>query len=143
MQFVLFSKHWPGISIEEMIEKTHYIGADGMDLAVRPGFAVNPDNVADELVPAVRKIRAAGLDVPMITTDASFLDPHDPGSKATAEAMREAGVSIAKLGYWRWKPGETPYWDCVAKIRNALNAATGQHYTLNDLFNYRTQPLHR
>ena len=29
-----------------------------------------------------------------------------------------------------------------AKIRNALNAATGQHYALNDLFHYRTQHLH-
>jgi sugar phosphate isomerase/epimerase len=120
MQLVLFSKHWPGISIEEMVRRTQRIGADGLDLAVRAQMAVNPANVATELAPAVRRVRAAGLEVPMITTEGDFVDPASAGAESMAAAMAEAGVPLAKLGYWRWRPGETPYWQTVDHIRQAL-----------------------
>jgi sugar phosphate isomerase/epimerase len=120
MKMVLFSKHWPEISIEEMIRRTLRIGADGLDLAVRARMAVNPDNVSATLAPALRQVRAAGLDIPMITTEGDFTDPGDPGAERLAAAMAEAGVPLAKLGYWRWRPGETPYWQTVDRIRAAL-----------------------
>jgi sugar phosphate isomerase/epimerase len=120
MKLVLFSKHWPGLSVEEMIRKTQAIGADGLDLAVRSQMAVNPANVSTELVAAVRRVRAAGLEVPMITTEGDFLDPAAASSEQMAAAMAAAGVPLAKLGYWHWKPGETPYWPTVERIRQAL-----------------------
>ncbi len=130
MQFVLFSKHWKELDIEGMVERTLEIGADGVDLAVRPGFVVNPDNVRTELAPAVAKFRAAGLDVPMISTDAGFISPDDPVAESTAAALQEAGVRYGKLGYWRWRDGETPYWEQVAKIRHDLEGfeALGRRY---------------
>lgn len=120
MKMVLFSKHWPEVSIEEMIARTLRMGADGLDLAVRARMAVHPENVATALAPAVRQVRDAGLDVPMITTEGDFTDPTQPGAERMAAAMAEAGVPLAKLGYWRWRPGETPYWHTVDRIRKAL-----------------------
>lgn len=120
MQLVLFSKHWPGMDVAGMIEKTHYIGADGLDLAVRPGFAVNPDNVGTALAPAVLQAEEAGLAIPMITCDASFTDPEAPIAETMAAALAEAGVPVAKLGYWRWRGADTPYWEEVDRIRHAL-----------------------
>jgi len=130
MKFVLFSKHWPGISVAGMIEKVQYCGADGLDLAVRAQMAVNPQNVSTELPRAVREVRAAGLDVPMVTTEGDFLDPAAPGSEQMAAALAEAGVPVAKLGYWRYRPGETPYWKTVDSIRKALEGfeALGRRY---------------
>jgi sugar phosphate isomerase/epimerase len=120
VKLVLFSKHWPGVSIAGMIEKTQYAGADGLDLAVRPGFAVHPGNVASALPAAVEDVRSAGLDIPMVTCDASFIDPEAPEAETMAAAVAEAGVPVAKLGYWRWKGTETPYWQEVDRIRRAL-----------------------
>ena len=120
MQLVLFSKHWPGVSIEAMIQKTLASGANGLDLAVRAKMAITPENAAQDLAPAVRRVRAAGLDVPMITTEGDFVDPATAGAERLAAAMAEAGVPLAKLGYWRWKPAETPYWTTVDRIRQAL-----------------------
>jgi len=130
MEFVLFSKHWQELDVNGIIEKTTTIGADGLDLAVRPGHAVNPDNVRQALPDAVKTFRAAGLNVPMITTDAAFLDPDGPTAEPTAAALQEAGVPCAKLGYWRFKAGETPYWDHVDTIRRALEGfeALGRKY---------------
>lgn len=120
MDLVLFSKHWPGMDIAGMIEKTRTIGADGLDLAVRPGFAVNPENVGTALAPAVQQVEEAGLKVAMVTCDASFTDPEADEAETMAAALAEAGVPVAKLGYWRWRGAETPYWQEVDRIRQAL-----------------------
>ncbi|NLF17895.1 MAG: sugar phosphate isomerase/epimerase [Lentisphaerae bacterium] len=120
MKFVLFSKHWPGLSVAEMIARTQAAGADGMDLAVRAGMAVNPENVTTALPAALREVRAAGLDIPMVTTEGNFIDPTAAASEQLAAAMAEAGVKIAKLGYWPYRVGETPYWETVTRIRRAL-----------------------
>jgi len=119
MEFVLFSKHWKE-DVSAMIEKARYIGADGLDFTVRPGYVVNPDNVRTALPAAVRQLNAVGLSVPMITTDGDFVTPDFPSAEATAAAMQEAGVPIAKLGYFRYCAGETPYWSTVDRIRREL-----------------------
>jgi len=119
MELVLFSKHWKD-DLDDMIEKTHYIGADGLDFTIRPGYVVNPDNVRDALPAAVKKLRAAGVSVPMITTAADFVSVDFPSTEETAAAMQEAGVPVAKLGYYRYKAGETPYWQRVDEIRREL-----------------------
>ena len=120
MDLVLFSKHWPGMDIAGMIEKTRHIGADGLDLAVRPGFAVNPENVGKALAPAAQQVEEAGLKIAMVTTDATFTDPEAPEAETMAAALAEAGIPVAKLGYWTWKGAETPYWEGVDRIRRAL-----------------------
>jgi sugar phosphate isomerase/epimerase len=81
---------------------------------------VNPDNVAEALAPAVQEVEEAGLKVPMVTCDASFTDPEAPEAETVAAALAEAGVPVAKLGYWRWRGAETPYWEEVDRIRRAL-----------------------
>lgn len=130
MEFVLFSKHWKGLDIDGMIGKTQAIGADGLDLAVRPGHAVNPDNVRQALPEAMKQLRDAGLNVPMITTDGDFLSADDPTAEPMAAALQESGIPCAKLGYWRYKMGETPYRARVAEIRRALEGfeALGRKY---------------
>jgi len=120
MEFVLFSKFWRDLNVGQMIERTHHLGADGVDFAIRPGYVVNPDNVTAELAPTVARFRDAGLSVSMLTLDCSFTSPNDPTAEPIASAMQKAGVPVAKLGYYQWKAGKTPYWDTVKRIREAL-----------------------
>ena len=42
MQVILFSKMFKSHSIEALIETGHDLGIEGYDLAVRPGYAVEP-----------------------------------------------------------------------------------------------------
>ena len=48
MQFVMFTKHLQGLSLDEVIAALTEVGVQGADLAVRPGYPVNPDNMAAE-----------------------------------------------------------------------------------------------
>ena len=56
MQFVMFTKHLTGLSLEELIATLADVGVAGADLAVRPGYPVNPDNMAAELPRAARTV---------------------------------------------------------------------------------------
>src|SRR2546421_9282168 len=52
----MFTKPWPKKSIEELGRFVHWIGFDGIELPVRPGFPVDPDNMVVELPKAVKTL---------------------------------------------------------------------------------------
>lgn len=71
----IFSKHLQWLDYQGMVQTAADIGFDGVDLTVRPGGHVWPERVEEDLPKAVQAVRAAGLDVPMITT--AVTDPDD------------------------------------------------------------------
>ena len=126
MQFVMFTKHLTGLSLEELIATLTDVGVAGADLAVRPGYPVNPDNMAGELPRAAQQFRAAGLEIPLVTAPTSLTSPASPGAEAFYAACGAAGVAHLKLGYWRWDP-ERRFRDQIAQIREWL--ATFQEWS--------------
>jgi len=68
MPYIVFTKHLKELSVEQLIEAMKAIGADGVDLCVRPGYPVNPDNASEALPRAAEAFRAAGLSIAMVTT---------------------------------------------------------------------------
>ncbi|MFC1582765.1 sugar phosphate isomerase/epimerase family protein [Planctomycetota bacterium] len=117
MQFIVFTKMFKEFDLDGLIDKVKYVGADGMDLCVRPEYVVTPESAGTELAPAVEKIRAAGLDVPMITANFDFVDPGMEGTEPMLAAMDAADVRLIKLGYYSYKPGEMDFWKKVEDIR--------------------------
>ncbi|MFQ5810551.1 MAG: sugar phosphate isomerase/epimerase family protein, partial [Armatimonadota bacterium] len=128
MQYVFFSKMLKGQSVEQMIASVKRIGADGFDLTVRPGYPVNPDNVAEALAPAARKIRAAGLSVPMISSPTSLSDPAESYVEPLFRACGEANIRLVKVGYWKFR-GEG-YWEAVDGMKKDVEgfATIGARY---------------
>lgn len=119
MQFVMFTKHLAGLSAEELIAALTDVGVAGADLAVRPGYPVNPGNMARALPRAAQQFRAAGLEIPLVTAPTSLTSPASPHAEAFYAACGAAGVAHLKLGYWRWDP-ERRFWDQIAQIREWL-----------------------
>jgi len=115
MDYIFFSKMLQKQSIEELIGSLRFIGADGVDLTVRPGYPVEPDTVAQTLVPAAQTIRAAGLSVPMITTPGDFTSSALPYAEPLFAACGEAGIRLVKLGYWPF--GGEGYWAGVDRMK--------------------------
>ncbi len=115
---IMFTKHLKGQSIDEMIASMKFVGSDGMDLAVRPGYPVNPDNCADALVPAVERIRAAGLEVPMVTSPGGLTTATESYARALFQACGDARIPLIKLGYWG--APEEDYWGAVSKLNDDL-----------------------
>jgi sugar phosphate isomerase/epimerase len=101
MQLIMFSKMFHPLSVQEMGKTVRDIGFAGVDLTVRPGGHVLPENVTNDLPGAVRTLREEGLSVPMITTGITTANSeHAEQIIATAAA---SGVRLLKLGYWQYQ----------------------------------------
>src|SRR6185295_18653580 len=67
----IFSKHLPDVQGAELAKAVNELG---FDLTVRKGGHVLPEQVKQNLPPLVKTLRAAGLEVPMITTEIADAD---------------------------------------------------------------------
>ncbi len=121
MQVIFFTKFLRGLGVEQLGESAKRLGFDGLDLAVRAGHCINPENARAELPRAVESWRRAGLSVPLVTLETNWTDPEHPGLQAVYAACADAGVPFIKLGYWFWKPDQH-YWDAVEQHRMELAA---------------------
>ena len=64
----IFSKHLQFLDYAQMADVVARLGFDGIDLSVRPGGHVEPENVRDDLPKAVEAIGDRGLLSVMMTT---------------------------------------------------------------------------
>ena len=100
MRYIMFTKHLSPLSIEEAARRVAEIGFEGLDLTLREGGHILPENAAD-LAGAAKTVRAMGLDIPMITTNVTEAD--GPYARDIFRAAAEANVRQIKLGYWGYK----------------------------------------
>jgi sugar phosphate isomerase/epimerase len=116
---IYFTKFLHGLSPEEIARVVKNIGFDGLDLAVRKGQCVNPDNVTSAMPKAMKIWKEAGLSVPLVSTETGLIDPLHPSVEPIWRACAETGVPNIKIGYWGWKDGDN-YWKRVDEARRAL-----------------------
>jgi sugar phosphate isomerase/epimerase len=98
----VFSKHLQWLSIPEMAKAVADLGYDGIDLTVRQGGHIEPEQAATELPKAVAQIRKAGLEVPMIVTN--ITDPKDPFTEPILKAASQAGVTYYRTNWVNYDP---------------------------------------
>ena len=120
MKLVVFSKMLKEKSVAELVELAHDFGMEGYDLAVRPGYPVNPDNAGTALPEAAKVFVENGLSIPMITGNTDLLLPDRPGVETLLGAMDQADVRLLKLGYFKFDPATQEYWQEVDQAREAL-----------------------
>jgi len=104
MQLVMFSKMLKNIGSLNLEKAGDYIammGFDGVDLTVRPGGHIIPEEASRRLLEAVEILNSKGLAVPMITSSITSAD-----EKYAEEIFKTASgcnVKFIKLGYWRYE----------------------------------------
>ncbi|TDE03110.1 sugar phosphate isomerase/epimerase family protein [Jiangella asiatica] len=109
---VLFTKLFGSLPLESVGEAAADLGFDGIDLLIRPGSSVVPDEPAG-IPAAVLAIARAGLRVPTATTDLTSVDVSGlkegrGAAEAVLGACAEAGIGLVRLGYWYYD-GTRPY----------------------------------
>lgn len=119
MELVMFSKMLQEFTVAEAGDIIKDIGLDGLDLTVRPGGHILPENVETDLPRAVETLRGKGLSVPMITTGLESAE--DPAAEATFRTAAACGIPALKLGYWQVREFGT----MRAKIAEAKEALVG------------------
>jgi sugar phosphate isomerase/epimerase len=121
MKIVLNSKFFQELSVKELGEKMKELGYDGIDICVRPGHPVNPENAEKTLPQAQRIWQDQGLICPLASTPVNFNDPAVPEAERVYAACAAAGIPHIKLGYWMFSEGED-YWQVLDRARADLEA---------------------
>jgi sugar phosphate isomerase/epimerase len=102
MQFVLFTDNLADLSIEAACRAARAAGFDGIDLTLRPGGHVLPENAEMGLAEARRIAEDSGVSIPMVST--AITDPNSPHAEAILAAAAHYGARRVKLGYWPYRP---------------------------------------
>ncbi len=118
----LFSKHLPHLNWQQLGNTVKQLGFGGVDLTVRGGGHVLPERAAEDLPKAVAAIRAAGLSVPMISTN--LLSASDPTAKPILETAGKLKILFCKPGYYKY---------AFADVRGELQKAMQDFASLAEL----------
>lgn len=92
----VFSKHLQWLDVGGLAKTSAQIGFDGIDLTVRSGGHIEPENAEKELPAAVEVISKAGLSVPMITS--GIVDAGTPHAERVLRAMKSSGITRYRWG---------------------------------------------
>lgn len=110
VSFTVFTKPWK-MPLPELARHISRLGLDGVELPVRPGYPVTPENVATGLPEAVKILREQGL------TIASIAGPTD---EKTMAACAESGVPLIRICVGM-RPGER-YLEGEARLQREFDA---------------------
>jgi sugar phosphate isomerase/epimerase len=93
----VFTKPWPKKSIAELGHLVHWMGFDGIELPVRPGFPVNPENAATELPKAVKTL--ADHDVTIYSVAGTATEGMITACSAAGVPTLRVMVPVGEAGY--------------------------------------------
>ncbi|MDO9574614.1 MAG: sugar phosphate isomerase/epimerase, partial [Candidatus Contubernalis sp.] len=117
MSIILFTKMLIGKTIDETVEFAAKYGFEGLDLALREGYPVNPGNMTEALPILVRKCKGAGLSIPMVTGEGNLLNSKENNAEKLVKTLADSGIPLLKLGYFTFPYKEMNYWQEVDRIR--------------------------
>lgn len=86
--WTVFTKPWPDLDLEALAAKVRGFGFDGVELPVRPGFQVQPDQVQGQLPRAVQAFAGEGLRIASLAAEPT---------PAVIDASAAAGVTIIRV----------------------------------------------
>lgn len=96
-QVCIYSEQFQSLPIPKVCEVFRKIGADGIDLTVRPGGHIKPENAPKELPIAAAAAKEHGLKILMLTTGITSPDQNAEGILATCQNL---GIRKIKMGYY-------------------------------------------
>jgi sugar phosphate isomerase/epimerase len=86
--WTVFTKPWRQMELGELSKHVRKLGFDGVELPVRPGFQVSPDEVEEGLPKAVVAFGADGLRIASVAADPA---------PAVIAACGEAGIFVIRI----------------------------------------------
>ncbi len=99
-KITIFSKHLHWLGIDAMAETTAEMGFDGVDLTVRPGGHVIPENVEDELPGAAELFNKAGVDIVMLCT--TIQDVTQPLTEKILKTANQLGIKYYRMDWYHY-----------------------------------------
>ena len=120
MSLHVFSKHLQFLDYETTAQVAAEIGFDGVDLAVRPGGHVLPENVATDLPRAVEAIKGAGLQAQIMTT--AIMNPQEGAAATILQTAKEVGITRYRTDWLRYNMDDINLPAVIDDFRQQLQA---------------------
>jgi sugar phosphate isomerase/epimerase len=117
MRYVYFTKALKELDVKGVAAFCQEIGVDGVDLTVRRGYPVSPDNAATALPEAVKVFQDAGLVLGLASIDTDVNDPNSATAKSVFDACAKVEAPAVKIGYFSYKP---PFDEALKDARSRL-----------------------
>jgi len=102
MQHVLFTDNLSDLTLRQALEGARAAGFEGVDLTLRPGGHVLPENAEVGLSEARRIADDLNIVLPMAST--AVTSTASPHAEAIFAAAAHYGIRRLKLGYWPYEP---------------------------------------
>lgn len=113
-ELAVFTKPWKALPLPDLARRIQALGFDLIELPVRPGFQVEPDNIERGLPAAVKLLGEHGVRVLNVTADMPLDD------ERLYSACAEAGIGMNRVMFWQ---REMDYWAAESEARRQLDAA--------------------
>ncbi len=113
-ELALFTKPWKALSLLGLAQHIQSLGFGLIELPVRPGFQVEPDNIERDLPAAVKLLGEHGIRVLNVTADLPLAD------ERLYSACAAAGIGMNRVMFWQ---RNLDYWSAEAEARRQLDAA--------------------
>lgn len=117
MRYIYFTKTLQKLTVKDLVAFCKETGLDGVDMAVRPGYPVTPDNAAKALPEAAKAFKDAGLTIGLVSAPTGLNDPESKSAIALFDACAAAGVPAVKIGYFSYR---APFDEAVKSARQKL-----------------------
>ncbi len=114
----VFSKHLQFLDYDAMAEAAAEIGFDGVDLTVRPGGHVLPENVITDLPRAVAAIKQAGLQAKIMTT--KVMSTEGGTTEQLLKTAREQGITHYRTDWLHYDREAIGLPDSLVGFRRSL-----------------------
>ncbi len=95
-----FSKLFQFLNYDELAALFKESGLDGIDLTVRKGGHVLPENVERDLPKAAKAAQKYGISIPSISTDVATVD--DPLTERVLKTASDCGIKHYRLAYYSY-----------------------------------------
>ncbi len=126
VEFTVFAKPWD-LPLPKLARFIKDLGFDGVELPIRPGFQVEPENVIKDLPKAVKIFADNGLKI------GSISGPQGPVDETMIVACGQAGVPIIRIcaevykdkGYFQVIEDHQRDWDKLVPILDKHGVAIG------------------
>ena len=113
-ELAIFVKPWRALPLVELAEHIRALGFDLIELPVRPGFPVQPQNIETDLPAAVKLLAEHGIRVLNVTVDLPLDD------ESWYAACAAAGIGMNRVMFRR---GAADYWTAESAARRQLERA--------------------
>ncbi|MEX2632857.1 MAG: sugar phosphate isomerase/epimerase family protein [Balneolales bacterium] len=105
LDFNIFSKHLQFLNYSDMAKAAADIGFKGVELTVRPGGHVEPENVEGDLPLAIEAIKKAGLQHRTMTTAVD--NAQDPVDRKVLQIAANLGIEFYRMNWLSYDSQKT------------------------------------